>query len=110
MASRVVSIALVAILGGLLWLFAGVERIEREHTTDYHFFAKQSPSFQIVFENPAMCGECDLRPWDLLKPDERRRFAEYCAVRFGLNDLRPCYAIFETEQRVTTERLRPSVR
>ncbi|OZI30931.1 hypothetical protein CAL29_23515 [Bordetella genomosp. 10] len=90
----------------LLWLFTGVERIAREHgEIDYELFAKQAPSFKVLFENTAQCGECDLRPWALMSQNDQSRFADYCAARFGLDQVRPCYAIFEEKQRMATERL-----
>ena len=82
----------------LVWLFLGVERTAREHGTDYEFFAKQTPGFQVVFENPALCGECDLKPWGSMSQAARLRFADYCAARFGLSQVRPCYAIFLADQ------------
>lgn len=105
MTSRSFSVALAASLVLLLWLFTGVEKINREHgEADYELFAKQSPGFKIVFENTAHCGECDLRPWGLMSQDDRSRFREYCAARFGLDEVRPCYAIFEEKQRMANER------
>ncbi|MES2743178.1 MAG: hypothetical protein V4754_19815 [Pseudomonadota bacterium] len=93
--------ALGAILAALLWIFAGVELRHREHgETEYDFFAKHAPGLQVVFENPAQCGECDLRPWQLIGVDDRSRFADFCAARFGLTDVTACYAIFEERQRI----------
>ncbi|MDR0480762.1 MAG: hypothetical protein LBG66_02630 [Gallionellaceae bacterium] len=86
----------------LLWLFTGVEYIGREDGDDYELFVKQTPSFRVVFENSAQCGECDLRPWYLMTQDDKNRFTEYCAARYGL-EVRPCYAIFKEEQRMADE-------
>lgn len=105
--SRYIAATLAIALTLLLWLFTGVERSYREHGTDYELFVKQTPSFKIVFENPAWCGECDLRPWELMRPEDRRQFEKYCAVRFGLDDVRPCYALFEEEQRVARGSIAP---
>jgi hypothetical protein len=103
--SKAIPVALI-VIGTVTWMFLGVERSNREHgETDYEFFAKQSPTARIVFENPAKCGECDLRAWDLMGPESRGRFAEYCNVRFGLEDVDACYAIFETRQRAARTRL-----
>lgn len=105
MKGRSFAIALVAALILLLWLFTGVEKIGREHgEIDYELFAKQTPAFKVVFENTAQCGECDLRPWSLMSQDDRSRFAEYCAARFGLDQVRLCYVIFEEKQRMANER------
>ncbi|MBD5804411.1 hypothetical protein AZOA_38540 [Azoarcus sp. Aa7] len=106
MTSRCNAFGLAAGLGlvFLLWLFTGIEKIAREHgETDYELFAKQSPGFKVVFENAAQCGECDLRPWGLMSQEDRGRFANYCAARFGLDKVRPCYAIFEEKQRMANE-------
>lgn len=83
------------------WLFTGIEHTAREHgVTDYELFVKQTPSFRLLFENTARCGECDLRPWALISEENRVRFAAYCTARFGLDQVRPCYAIFEEQQRM----------
>ncbi|MDR2853588.1 MAG: hypothetical protein LBV61_11145 [Burkholderiaceae bacterium] len=105
MTGRFVALGLAATLVLLLWSFTGIERIDREHRTDYEFFAKQTPSFKIFFKNKAQCGECDLRPWHLMSQEDRASFAEYCAVRFGLDLKRPCYAIFAERQRMANERV-----
>jgi hypothetical protein len=104
MTKRAVAFWLAGGLVLLLWLFTGVERIGREQRIDYEPFIKQSPSFKVLFENTAQCGECDLRPWALISQEDRVRFAEYCAARFGLDQVRPCYAIFAEQQRMATER------
>ncbi len=94
---------LSGVLALVLCLFAGVELRHREHgETDYDFFAKRAPGFQVVFENPAQCGECDLRPWELIGAEDRRRFADFCAARFGLADVQACYAMFEQRQRAAS--------
>ncbi|MDR2853587.1 MAG: hypothetical protein LBV61_11140 [Burkholderiaceae bacterium] len=105
MTGRSIAFCLTVILALLLWLFTGIEEIGHEDTNIYEFFAKQTPSFKIIFKNAAHCGECDLRPWRLMSQAERVSFAEYCAVRFGLDQLRPCYAIFAEKQRMADERL-----
>lgn len=105
MTSRSVVFGLAGSLALLLWLFTGIERIAREHgEIEYDLFAKQTPGFKVVFENTAQCGECDLRSWDLMSQEDRGRFADYCAARFGLDQVRPCYAIFAEKQRMANER------
>lgn len=105
MTSRSVAILLAGCLFLLVWLFIGVERINREHgEVDYELFTKQWPSFHVVYENTAQCGECDLRPWALMSSSDRIRFADYCNARFGLDKERACYAIFEERQRMANER------
>lgn len=104
MSSRSITFGLFSVLALLLWLFTGVERIAREHgESNYELFTKQTPNFQIVFENTAQCGECDLRPWSLMSQTDRERFADYCAARFGLKQTRLCYAIFTEKQRMSLE-------
>jgi hypothetical protein len=105
MMSRSIAFGLAAVLFLLLWLFTGVERIAREHGADYEFFAKQTPGFKVIFDNAAQCGECDLRPWRLMSQADRNSFAEYCAARFGIDQVRPCYAIFAEKQRMANEPL-----
>lgn len=91
---------LLAVIG----LFTGIEEIDNEHSTEYQFFAKQAPSFQIVFKNPVACGECDVRPLELLSGANKVEFADYCRFRFGLHDSRLCYAIFAEEQKAADQR------
>jgi hypothetical protein len=109
MTNRSVSISLVFFLIMFFWLFTGVEYIAREDRENYELFVKQKATFNLIFENTAMCGECDLRPWKLMKQKARDRFAEYCAARFGLDDTRLCYAIFTEQQRLATESPKHSV-
>jgi hypothetical protein len=91
---------LSGVLALVLCLFAGVEVRHREHgETNYDFFAKHRPGFQVVFENTAQCGECDLRPWQLIGADDQGRLADFCAARFGLADVKACYARLEERQR-----------
>lgn len=102
------ALLLGASLAMLLWLFTGVELIHREHgVADYEVFAKQWPGFKVVYENPAKCGECDVRPWSLMTPEDRAGFARYCTARFGLDDVRLCYALFQEQERLAGGRPRP---
>lgn len=87
------------------WLFLGIEEMPREHSTDYEFFLKHRPGFQVVYRNYAVCGECDAAPFDQLTNWKKEQLVGYCQVRFGLNDIRPCYAIFEKKQEIISERL-----
>lgn len=100
-----IAVVLAGALVFVLWLFVGLERVAREHgELNYEPFFKQSPSFRTVLENTAQCGECDLRPWSVMDQEDRDRFADYCAVRFGLDQVRLCYAIFAEKQRMARER------
>lgn len=90
------------------WAFLGVEEIPREHRTDYEFFTKQVPALQVIYRNPAVCGECDVEPFDTLGPDTKAALADFCRVRFGLDDVPACYAIFEARQRVAKTGLAPA--
>ncbi len=103
MTSRCVALSLGFILILLILLFTGVEYIAREHSENYELFVKNSASFNLIFKNTAMCGECDLRPWHLMDQKAKNGFAEYCAARFGLDDPKLCYAIFAEKQRLATE-------
>lgn len=100
--------ALVVFLLG--WLFLGIEEVQKEFDMVYGFFLKQSPGFQVVYRNYAVCGECDVKPFARLTAWQKEQLVGYCQARFGLDDIRPCYAIFEKEQELANERLgNPSI-
>jgi hypothetical protein len=86
------------------WLFLAIEEIHREHGTDYLFFAKQKPTLRITYSNPAVCGECDVEPLSTLSPTDKNEFAEFCQVRYGIDDIRECHAIYAESQRMANER------
>lgn len=82
------------------WLFLGIEEIPREHGTDYLFFAKQKPTLRITYSNPAVCGECDVEPLSTLSTATQNEFSEFCQVRYGIDEIRVCHAIYEEVQRM----------
>lgn len=90
------------------WLFFGIQEIPREHGTDYEFFAKQIPTTKMIYRNPAVCGECDAEPFATLRVETQTSLAEFCRVRFGLENVRECYAIFTEKQRIKNEKLSKS--
>jgi len=92
------------------WLISGIERVEREHATEYNFFLKQSVGLQVVFVNPAACGECDVAPLESLSKSRLDQFSQFCQARFGLAEIRPCYAIFREQQAMANERMDTAVR
>ena len=96
--------ALSIILASIGWLFLGIEETPREHRTDYELFAKQIPSLQVIYRNPAVCGECDVEPFSTLSPETLDKLSGFCRVRFGLDNVQACYAVFEETQRMATER------
>lgn len=98
------SVGLVATLLFASWLFFGIEERPREHGTDYDFFAKQEPRFRVLYRNPAVCGECDVEPLATLTANQQAALADFCQVRFGLDNVRVCYAIFLEKQRMADER------
>lgn len=100
---KCLSLALSSILIIGAWLFFGVEETPREHHTEYEFFAKQEPTFQVVFRNPAVCGECDTPPLSLLSAAQKADFARFCRVRYGLDEIRMCHAIYAEWQRMADE-------
>jgi hypothetical protein len=104
MSQRLLPIALVSLLIMTVWLFLGIEETPREHRTDYEFFTKQMPSFQVIYRNPAVCGECDVEPFSTLSPETLEKLSGFCRIRFGLDNVRACYAVFEETQRMATER------
>lgn len=93
------SVLLWLLLLLLVSLFVGIEEIPREHGTDYEFFTKQIPGFQLVYRNTVVCGACDVEPFETLSAHEKEKFAEFCLARFGLDDIGKCYAIFAEGQR-----------
>lgn len=92
------SIALLPLFGAAL-LLTGFETRHREHRTDYSFFIKQRPSPQIFFENPMVCGECDVEIYESLSLSRIEEIQTFCHQRFGLNNLRTCHAISAEKQR-----------
>ena len=80
------------------WFFVGIEITYREEITDYDPFIKKKPSFKFLFLNTAQCGECDLRPFDLIGPENRAEFLAYCRARRGIDDIMTCYRQLESEQ------------
>lgn len=96
-----VTFGVVACIG--IWLFLGIEVIHREHDTDVQFFAKQQPGLRVTYTNPVLCGECDVKPLDKLDQTQRAEFLTFCEVRFGLREIRQCYAIYAEAQRMVLE-------
>ncbi|MBD7993500.1 hypothetical protein [Ochrobactrum quorumnocens] len=94
----ILSLALLPLFSGVL-LLTGVETTHREHRTDYSFFIKQQPSRQVFFENPIVCGECDVEIYEKLPLSRLEEIQSFCRHRFGLDNLRMCHAIFAEEQR-----------
>ncbi len=86
-------------LFSVILMFSGLETQHREHNTDYKFFVKQEPSFQMFFINPFVCGECDVEIYEVSPLSRIQEIANYCRQRFGLSNLRMCHAIFAESQR-----------
>ena len=82
---------IVGFLALSVWLFLGIEIIYREETTDYDTFVKKEPGFTLLFENVAKCGECDLRPLELIPYEGRTKLLEYCRARLGIDSINACY-------------------
>jgi hypothetical protein len=81
------------------FLFVGLDRKIGEHDDSYALFMKQVPTFTTVYLNVADCGMCEVVPrFEDFDEARRRSFAEYCAVRFGIDDIRVCHAIFRERQ------------
>ena len=74
-----------------IWYFTGVEITYGEDTVDYDPFIKKEPSFTFLFANTAMCGECDLRPLELIPYEGRTKLLEYCRARLGIDSINACY-------------------
>lgn len=94
----IVALALLPLIV-LAALFTGIEAQQREHDTDYSFFIKQQTSFQLFFNNPIVCGECDVEAYEKLPLSHIEEIRTYCHQRFGLTNLRMCHAIFAESQR-----------
>jgi len=99
---RHAAVVLALLLTLPIWLFVGVEAVDYEHSTDYRLFLKQYPSWAIVYRNPVLCGECDLRRPENIGREANRRFETFCRVRFDL-DPGLCYAIYAMDQRRADE-------
>ncbi|MBH9578859.1 hypothetical protein [Inhella proteolytica] len=87
----------------LLGLILGIEETPREHGTEYELFVKQMPTLQVIYRNPAVCGECDVEPFASLTPPVKSEFAEFCRVRYGISEVRACYGIYLERQRIANE-------
>jgi hypothetical protein len=97
------TIAFGIFLCAVVYVFLGIEVHYREHHTDYTFFAKQTPGVRVMYTNPVQCGECDVKPLERLDEEQRAEFALFCRVRFGLDEIRQCHAIYAEAQRIARE-------
>lgn len=98
---KLVLIACIALLPLALavLLLIGIETRHREHDTEYTLFVKQHPSLQVFFNNPIVCGECDVETYEKLPLSRLEEIRTYCRQRFDLSNLRMCHAIFAESQR-----------
>jgi hypothetical protein len=86
------------------FLFVGLDRKIGEHDDSYALFMKQVPTLRTVYLNVADCGMCELVPrFEDFDEARRQSFAEYCVVRFGIQDIRVCHAIFRERQMIDDE-------
>ncbi|MEJ8675380.1 hypothetical protein [Chromobacterium amazonense] len=67
----------------LAWLYSGYFNSYLDEEVQTHFFLKKHPTFQVKFYD-MYATEADDKPLDLLKPDEREEYFEYCHARFGI--------------------------
>jgi hypothetical protein len=105
-----VCIVIASIYPITAWLFLGIEEVHLEHRAEYRFFVKQSPTFQVIYRNPVVCGECDVEPYSAISTEQRAALSAFCRVRFGLDSPRVCYAMFEEEQRIAGDGYKASHR
>lgn len=91
---------------GILWMFSGVLETHYEHDVTWEFFIKQHPSSQIIYWNPAECGECDVQALDSLTQSRLSEFASYCLARYDLG-VRECHAISREGQQMIYEAEHP---
>ena len=82
---------IVGLLALSIWFFLGIEIIHREETTDYDLFVKKEPGFTFLFENVAKCGECDLRPFNLIPSEDYPKLDKYCRARLNIDSINACY-------------------
>jgi hypothetical protein len=87
------------------FLFVGLDRKIGEHDDSYTVFLKQVPTFKTVYLNVADCGMCEFVPrFEDFDEARRQSFAEYCEVRFGIDGIRVCHAIFRERQIIDDEK------
>jgi hypothetical protein len=87
------------------FLFVGLDRKIGEHRDSYTLFLKQVPTLKTVYLNVADCGMCEVVPrFEGFSESQRQSFAEYCRVRFGIDDIRVCHAIFREEDAILEEK------
>lgn len=86
------------------FLFVGLDRKIGEHDDNYAVFLKQVPTLKTAYLNVADCGMCEVVPrFEDFDEGRRESFAEYCEVRFGIDDIRVCHAIFRERQTIIDE-------
>ena len=73
------------------WLFVGFDRYVGDHEvgSGWSPFIKTSPTFRIVFKNPAQYA-LDRDPFDSLDNSRKIQFLEYCSIRHGIRDPHRC--------------------
>jgi len=86
------------------FLFVGLERKIGEHDDSYTLFMKQVPTLKTVYLNVADCGMCEVVPrFEDFDEERGKSFGEYCQVRFGIDDIRVCHAVFRERQIIADE-------
>ncbi len=68
----------------------GIELFYEEHETLGEPFLKQRRTWQYEFHNPAVNGY-GVIPQSELSPSTRAAFMEFCAVRYGIDNVELCY-------------------
>ena len=98
MSGRAVLYALIAI-GVSTTLTVGYYPSYFDEETQYNFFIKKAPTFQLEFRH-IFANEGDAKPLARLRPDEREAVINYCRYRIGINtkletqaDLDACVAL-----------------
>ncbi|MCT6721432.1 MULTISPECIES: hypothetical protein [unclassified Acidovorax] len=78
------------------WLFVGLDRYVGDHEVGsaWNPFIKTTPTFQVLFRNPAQYT-LDRDPYDSLDSTRKNQFSEYCGIRYGIHDPHRCEEYIE---------------
>jgi len=80
----------------LLWPFFGFSHYVGDHEmgAGWDLFVKSSPSFQLLFTNPAQDGlGPDIVPFDQMDDARKEHMQRYCKIRYWVDDVAECYRI-----------------
>ncbi len=88
---KCVLVVLSFVTATIVWhYFYGVEIFYEEHETQGVPFLKQRSTWRYEYHNPAITGY-GVTPMNKLSPAEKIAFLDFCAVRYGTEDIELCY-------------------